>query len=421
MTTHVLEVRGRCQREPWRLSGLDRMVESWADYLLVYPYCIEGGVFAEHLAKALDLNPYFAGRKMTLDQGMVVSGGNEGARLEQVRIPGRLPDGVLMGRYDQIDPFCDRTRREQHRRSKTSLKQPLLQIRLSVFDDATVIGFSVWHGLSDGTTFFEFLERLAECCQGRDMPMRLPVFEPFRAAPGAVPEGALVDRWQYPEAVQQSPVFAEGAFTLHEADIDRLLEGCVCPGFMRQDYLIGYVWRLIVMTDTLEAGERTALYPVYDARQLMDMSPAQVGNLLCYPTVALRAGQVREAGLAELASYIRDAATARVLDSDTLQEELQAICAQVESGGQGRYLLQPLYESLYGHSVLFNNLTGMPWQRFDLGQGAPVHVDAPMHDPLRFVQFFPCLSRPGALTVKVNLPESHLQRFRDRFNQELQP
>ncbi|MDF2488525.1 MAG: hypothetical protein K0S77_1147 [Pseudomonas sp.] len=420
MTTHVFEVRGRCQREPWRLSGLDRMVESWADYLLVYPYCIEGGVFAEHLAKALDLNPYFAGRKMTLDQGMVVSGGNEGARLEQVRVSGMLPDGVLMGRYDQFDPFCDRTRREQHRRSKTSLKQPLLQIRLSVFDDATVIGFSVWHGLSDGTTFFEFLERLAECCQGRGTPVRLPVFEPFQAAPGAVPEGALVDRWQYPDAVQQSPVFAEGAFTLHEADIDRLLEGCVCPGFMRQDYLIGYLWRLIVMTDTLEAGERTALYPVYDARQLMDMSPAQVGNLLCYPTVALRAGQVREAGLAELASHIRDAATARVLDSDTLQEELQAICAQVESGGQGRYLLQPLYESLYGHSVLFNNLTGMPWQRFDLGQGAPVHVDAPMHDPLRFVQFFPCLSRPGALTVKVNLPESHLHRFRDRFNQELQ-
>lgn len=420
MTTHVFEVRGRCQREPWRLSGLDRMVESWADYLLVYPYCIEGGVFAEHLAKALDLNPYFAGRKMTLDQGMVVSGGNEGARLEQVRVSGMLPDGVLMGRYDQFDPFCDRTRREQHRRSKTSLKQPLLQIRLSVFDDATVIGFSVWHGLSDGTTFFEFLERLAECCQGRDAPVRLPVFEPFQAAPGAVPEGALVDRWQYPDAAQQSPVFAEGAFTLHEADIDRLLEGCVCPGFMRQDYLIGYLWRLIVMTDTLEAGERTALYPVYDARQLMDMSPAQVGNLLCYPTVALRAGQVREAGLAELASHIRDAATARVLDSDTLQEELQAICAQVESGGQGRYLLQPLYESLYGHSVLFNNLTGMPWQRFDLGQGAPVHVDAPMHDPLRFVQFFPCLSRPGALTVKVNLPESHLHRFRDRFNQELQ-
>ncbi|MFK3907025.1 hypothetical protein ACI2KD_03035 [Pseudomonas monteilii] len=420
MTTQVLEVRGRCQREPWRLSGLDRMVESWADYLLVYSYRIEVGTFAEHLAKVLDLNPYFAGRKMTLDQGMVVSGGNEGVRLEQVRVSGSMPADVLEGQYDRLDLFCDRTRREQHRRSKTSLKQPLLQIRLSVFDDATVIGFSVWHGLSDGTTFFEFLERLAECCQGRDTPVRLPVFEPLQAAVGEVPEGALVDRWQYPDAAQQSPVFAEGAFILHEADIDRLLEGCVCPGFMRQDYLIGYLWRLIVTTDALEADARAALYPVYDARQLMDMSPAQIGNLLCYPTVALSAGQVRGASLAELASHIREAATARVLDSDTLHAQLQAICAQVETGEQGRYLLQPLYESLYGHSVLFNNLTGMPWQRFDLGQGAPVHIDAPMHDPLRFVQFFPCLSRPGALTIKVNLPEPHLHRFRECLNQELQ-
>ncbi|MBA1189471.1 hypothetical protein G7Z99_10480 [Pseudomonas entomophila] len=421
MTAQVFEVRGHCQREPWRLSGLDRMVESWADYLLVYAYSIEGGVFAEHVAKALDLNPYFAGRKMTLDQGMVVSGANEGVRLEHVRVPGAMPVEVLEGQYQRLDPFCDRTRREQHRRSKTSLKQPLLQIRLSVFDDATVVGFSVWHGLSDGTTFFEFLERLAECCQGRDVPARLPVFEPFQAVPGAVPEGALVDRWQYPDAVQQSPPFAEAAFTLHAADIDRLLEDCVCPGFMRQDYLISYVWRLIVMTDALDAGERAALYPVYDARQLMDMSPARMGNLLCYPTVALSAGQVCEAGLAELANHVREAATLRVLDSDTLQDELQAICAQVEAGEPGRYLLRPLYESLYGHAVLFNNLTGMPWQRFDLGQGAPVHVDAPMHDPLRFVQFFPCLSHPGAVTVKVNLAQSHLSRFCERFNQELQP
>ncbi|MDR6715176.1 hypothetical protein J2W83_004816 [Pseudomonas hunanensis] len=419
MSVNVIEVRGQQRREPWRLSGIDTMVESWADYLLVYDYVLDPHVVASHLARALDINPYFAGRKMTLEQGLVVSGNNEGARLEYCRIDGPLPNAVLAGCYDDIDAFCARDWREQHRLSRTSLKQPLLQVRLSVFEDATVIAFSVWHGLSDGTTFFQFLELLARLACAK-APAALPEFVPLQARSGPVPDDALVDRWQRPRDEQVSGAFAERAFILSDENIAWLLSGCTYQGFMRQDFLIGYIWRLIVATEDADAQGDVTLYPVYDARQLIEISSSRVGNLLCYPTVRAQAQQVMNMPLPELAALVRQAAGQRVLECEALQGELEAICAVVEEGEKGRYLLRPLYESLYGRGVLFNNLTGMPWQRFDLGHGAPIHVDAPMHDPMRFVQFFPCLSRPDAITVKINLPQAHLKRFAAAFAKELE-
>lgn len=419
MGIEVMNVGGLRRLPPWRLSGIDRMVESWADYVLVYDYRLDAQAFAGCLASALDVNPYFAGRKQTTESGLVVSGDNQGVLLEINRLDGLLPKAVMDSDYTGLELFCDNHWREQHRLSRTSLRQPLLQIRLSLFEDATVIGFSVWHGLSDGTTFFEFLALLAHFANGRDHPITYPEFAPLQAVAGPIAEDVLVDRWQRPKQEQVPGRFAEAAFTLTQADVARLLAGCDYHGFMRDDLLIGYLWKLIVDCDTVEADDAVTLYPVYDARQLMDVSRARLGNLLCYPTVKAKAEQLGGMSVQAVGSLIRQAANQRVLDCESLQAELQAICAVAEQGEQGRYLLTPLYESFFGKGVLFNNLTGMPYQRFDLGAGVPVHVDAPLHDPMRFVQFFPCLSRPGAVTVKVNLEQHHLQRFQAAFVKEL--
>jgi len=419
MNVEAINVSGQRRLPAWPLSGLDKMVESWADYVLVYDYPLDAQAFAGHLACALDVNPYFAGRKQTTDQGLVATGDNQGVRLEVCRLPGALPRAILLGDYGSIDPFCDRAWREQHRLSRTSLRQPLLQIRLSQFEDATVLGFSVWHGLSDGTTFFEFLAQIALFATGQGERAESSDFTPLQAVPGQVAPGALVDRWQRPEQEQVPGSFSEAAFTLTQADVQQLLAGCSYHGFMRDDLLIACIWRLIVVTDTAQGDEELALYPVYDARLLMDVSPARVGNLLCYPTVRTTAGALREMSLQAVGALVREAAGERVLGCESLQDELQAVCAMVDGADKGRYLLTPLYESFFGKGVLFNNLINMPCQRFDLGAGAPVHVDAPLHDPMRFVQFFPCLSGAGVMTVKVNLELHHLQRFQAAFLKEL--
>ncbi|NIF27251.1 hypothetical protein F3J44_12815 [Pantoea sp. Tr-811] len=419
MSLEVINVGGQRRLPPWPLSGIDKMVESWADYVLVYDYPVDPQAFAGHLARALDVNPYFAGRKQTTAQGLVVSGDNQGVRLEVCRHPGRLPEAVFAGDYGSIDPFCDRAWREQHRLSRTSLRQPLLQIRLNLFDDTTVVGFSVWHGLSDGTTFFEFLAQLSRFATGTGEQVDSADFTPLQAVPGTVPDGALVDRWERPEHEQVLAHFAEAAFTLTQAHVERLLASCDYHRFMRDDLLIGCIWRLIALTDTAQGDEAMTLYPVYDARLLMDVNAARVGNLLCYPTVRATAAALGDMNLQAIGALVRQAAGERVLDCESLHAELQAICAMVDAAQPGRYLLAPLYDSFFGHGVLFNNLCGMPCERFDLGRGAPCHVDAPLHDPMRFVQFFPCLSGAGVMTIKVNLELHHLQRFQVAFFKEL--
>ncbi|QXI32359.1 hypothetical protein [Pseudomonas promysalinigenes] len=419
MSLELINVRGKRCLPSWPLSGIDKMVESWADYLLVYDYPLDVQAFATHLASALDVNPYFAGRKQTTPQGLVATGDNQGVRLEISRHTLRLPLTVLQGDYRGLDPFCDRTWRERHRLSRTSLSQPLLQIRLSLFEDATVVGFSVWHGLSDGTTFFEFLACIAQFATARSEQIDAPDFTPLDAVAGPMPGHALVDRWQRPAHEQVLARFAEAAFTLTKENIERLLGGCDYHGFMRDDLLISCIWRLIITTDIMPDQQDVVLYPVYDARLLMGVSAGRMGNLLCYPTVKVRAMLLREMSLPAIAGLVRQAVGERVMDCETLHAELQAICAVADGAEKGRYLLSPLYESFFGNGVLFNNLTGMPCQRFDLGAGGPVHVDSPLHDPMRFVQFFPCLSGAGLMTVKVNLELEHLQRFKAAFLKEL--
>lgn len=413
-------VAGERKLAPLLLNGIDLMLESWADYVMVYPYSLDAEKFISCLKSALDINPYFSGRKFSKDGLEVfITGANEGVLLELQEFDEELPPAFLRNEYDGFELFCDRTFREQHRLSRSSFKHPLFQLKLSMFEGASVLGISAWHSLTDGSTFFNFIQLMSKLYCGDEVSELLPDFS--RLDPGSCNEApdAVVDLWSPSEAVRGGVTFAEGTFILNEGFLNGIVGDFDCVGFMRYDYIVAHAWKHIVASMVLDVDSHVSLYPVYDARQLTSMGPNYVGNLLCYPSIQLTSSGIAGMALDELSDLIREGAFDLVVKGDDLLAELQDVATFTQRNARGRYLLAPLYESLNGNGLLFNNLMAIPYQRFDFGMGGPSHIDVPLSDPIRFVQLLPCPHQPGCLVMKVNLPEVELRLFSENYQKEL--
>ena len=143
------------------------------------------------------------------------------------------------------------------------------------------------------------------------------------------------------------------------------------------------------------ADSVVSLYPVYDARQLTSVGPNYVGNLLCYPSLYLSVQEIAAMELDALSSLIREGTFDLVVKGDDVLEEIQEVAHFTQQAAKGRYLLMPLYDSMFGSGLLFNNLMSMPCKQFDFGSGGPSHIDMPLSDPIRFVQIYPSAALAG--------------------------
>lgn len=413
-------VAGKNEVPALLLNGVDVMLESWADYILVYPHTLDKERFVTSLQAALDINPYFSGRKYSKDGVQTfVTGGNEGVLLETQQFNVELPSRFYENDYHGYDLLCGKDFRAGHRLSRSSFKHPLFQIRLSEFEGASVLGLSVWHSLSDGSTFFNFIRLLSRLYMGLETESHTPDFARIGKGRGADVTSLLVDVWDTPTGPEKSPLFSEATFVLNEASVARIVGGFDCVGFMRYDYIIADAWKYISAGLALDADDTVSLYPVYDARQLTTVGPNYVGNLLCYPSIHLSTSDIATIKLDMLSSLIREGAFDLVVKGDELLEEIQEIACFAQRSAKGRYLLKPLYDSMCGAGLLFNNLMAMPYKEFDFG-GGPSHIDLPLSDPIRFVQIYPSVANPGCLVVKVNLPEAELILFSEAYTKGLQ-
>ncbi len=95
-----------------------------------------------------------------------MTGGNEGVLLEFQQFDVTLPRHFYENEYQGYELFCEKGFRELHKFSRSSFKHPLFQIKISEFENASVLGISVWHSLSDGTTFFNFIQLISQLYRG---------------------------------------------------------------------------------------------------------------------------------------------------------------------------------------------------------------------------------------------------------------
>ncbi len=134
---------------------------------------------------------------------------------------------------------------------------------------------------------------------------------------------------------------------LSEAQVTRIVGESDCAGFMRYDYIIAHAWKHIVAFMGLAADSVVSLYPVYDARQLTSVGPNYVGNLLCYPSLYLSVQEIAAMELDALSSLIREGTFDLVVKGDDVLEEIQEVAHFTQQAAKGRYLLMPLYDSMF--------------------------------------------------------------------------
>lgn len=263
---------------------------------------------------------------------------------------------------------------------KTREGEPLTKIRLTQVGTGTVLTISISHIAGDGFSCFYFLSQLANAFHGR------PVVRPDYNRNWFVNQPRHLDaRPENPEALELTgfalagrrkevsveSIVWENRFISHEE-----IEGWQAEAskttdsrLSKNDVITAYLWKEYVLK-WHKAGplvHPNFTFP-FDVRRFSDwVSDRYFGNGICLAGGAMAAEHFAEASLGELALLVRKAVNK--VDRDYVQNSydiFEAFRSQF-----GLESMQDFYVADPGDGILVTNLSRVPLEGLDFGQGKP--------------------------------------------------
>ncbi|NRA59563.1 MAG: hypothetical protein HRU25_01360 [Psychrobium sp.] len=407
------------------LTGVDLLCESWSDYVMVYDYVIDQDELCQSLKKALNRNPYFGGRKLCGADGKGYISSDGGASIEFHHENTELPDDYVEFDQDDDHLFCDRSNRKKHRASRTSLKVALFQIKVTTFKNATVMGFSVWHSLADGTTFFDFINAWTSIHRDVEVPdINFDRIERDLTHVDSDFSNSLKKISFYTDKEKKIKPMQEQTFVLTSTQQKQIFAlNNPHQTVMNVDILPAFVWKLILGSLSASNMLTASLYSVYDVRPLVGVCDNYVGNLLYYPNVTVNRSEVDNLSVESIAESIRESAYELLDEADFILDEIVWLSKHVTSLNKSQFIHGTLGSAIYEDAVIYNNLSSLPLSRMDFGNGAPSYIDCPLAEDVkdaRFITVFSLPSNENDLMVKVNLTVEEMKIFEKSYHAYIQ-
>jgi len=415
-------IKGTTTKPSLKMNGIDALLTIWTDDYFIYENRIDPNLLVSSLQKALDINPYFAGRELGIGTAFPeLAGSNDGLWLEIEYLNENMPFDVE-GRKFSCRGRNLIPKREGISRDSTT---PLMQIKLTQFNNGSVLGIAVFHTLCDGTSFSNFLSLWSSIA--KDKKYKMPNFyrkfstEPLSEVDFSCAASEYIDIGDTPisavEAKQQfnAPDFTESAFSVNTRFIDDIYSEHSTEiddaAIMKDDIFCAFIWKAIVQCQEAPDDALVSLVSMINSRNLVDVGSTDVGNCLAWLTLDAPKNTVIAKTLPDIAESIRNLTFDVIENEDILQNQIIFLNKCVVDEKILRMLPRGVVSCL-GLGTSINNIRQAPFFDLDFGSGSPCWVDTPFDQPLRGFTLFPSPKGNTEIILRVNLPSEEMAKFR---------
>ncbi len=359
------------------------------DYVFIgaNPYQIE---FVFYYDYAIDNEKLESALKTTLTDFHLVSSQLQPLAGERYQLR-PCPEGVVFRSCRQSEGSMDVNNRYAYLDSvKTREGEPLTKIRLTHAGSGSVLAISISHIVADGFSCFYFLSQLVRAYHGkpvqrpdygRDWYRNRPLALPFRPgnvetlertgfALGAPRTDVPVERivWEN-RLITQDEIAALQAEAAASTDVH----------LSKNDVITAHLWRTYVPKWHRAGPLKHPNFALpFDVRRFSDwVSERYFGNGICLASGAMLAEHFINAPLGELALLVRK--TVDKVNRGYVQGSYDVFEAFRQAYGLGA--MQDFYVADPGDGILVTNLSRVPLEGLDFGQGKPFQFFAATPSP----------------------------------------
>lgn len=263
---------------------------------------------------------------------------------------------------------------------ETREHQPLCRLRLTDTADGSSLAVSFSHVVADGFSCFYFLAQLARAFKGEELS--LPRLERDWYKPRAFPLAGRLDnaasieltgfaRGLPRQDLAQSAVAWETLY-IGEAEIADLLARAsahTSRRLSRNDVIAAHLWQLYVQKWQRGPAPQVASFALpFDVRRFPAwVSPRYFGNGICLSGGQMDYARFAAAGLGELALAVR--AVVDKVTEEYVRTSYDVFAAVRQQ--EGVATMEQFHVSDPQAGILVTNLSRVPLEEVDFGQGAP--------------------------------------------------
>ena len=414
-------VVGSVTAAPQRLTGLDRLcLQGWLPRILIWNCQLDIKLLISSLKKAIDLYPYVAGRLCSqLDTHDFIIANNKGVKFTVDSYNKKIPidiskETIDIYQYDDVDELAHQVDPES-----VDEKTPLLQIKLSIFNNGCVLGTTVNHGLMDGMARFNFMSAWSDFANSEIPPA--PDLDRWHLQERANRDDITVETDYYLSEDKQLPSETKCNYDILKMDIffiNKLIEGVkkhqLKNEFIsKQDVIHAYLWSLIVDDESSKDSETTTFTLIYDFRKRCDLSTYYFSNAYEVLNITKPVEKISNASIYEIARYIRS-----TINSLSQEKILSNLCflGSNEAYGKNEMMRRKDVEINQSGCLFVANDTKFHYCNIDFGSETPIYSSRLLPSKYRFKSPYICINEcpsfDGSVICEIALPEKKMQHVK---------
>ncbi len=386
-----------------------------------YDYNLPETELFESLSTLLDLNPYLGGRIHGLrTTSPTLEGSNQGVIFSVCRYNSAMPDFsiehlikedsnptqyLLDSNVDDVDETT-----------------PLVQVKLSQYENGAVVCVTFFHALCDGIMFavlrdWSMLVR-KKTVAPPEMNRNLLSSTYKKTIENQTDSG--LDKAKVEYRTSNTKKLGFGAFELPGDAINSQFEKAAQNNhsqdfISRQDFVMAYILReLFSCIDSEEVDY--AINTVRDVRKIMGLPANYFGNAASGAVLIKKYTALREESVFSLAKSLRQ--SVEELDLNKVCLSLKQRFEYINNTNNAREQPSDVY---IDNIVILNNYTKMPVYDIDFGSGPPIWAESlaglverhPFN--ARLIVAWPSPAQDGGVIYHINAPMEDLVRLKSRF------
>lgn len=397
-----------------RLSGFDLVFSSFFTLVFLYNHKLSEKKLIDSLKKAMQLNPYICGRLKGLESTKpIITAEDDGILWITQFYNKEIEDfiGYLDLHPDEglIVP----------QNPAVNENTPLLQIKLSLYRNASALAVTFHHAVCDMPAFLNFLVDWAKLSRRKEpgsVDLNREHFHEVKLEddnyknnffPVTGVNNDLLER-------KRSPSW-KANFLLTGEFMQKLLSDARLKGFKggfgaKDSLWISYVWKLIVKNRS-STYTKSTFSQVYNSRCLLGLNTNYFGNAGIFPFFHMNVSEVNGAPIEAIAKRVLSLRNKVLGEKDNLRRNIAFWDLVLEKKKLQNYW-PAITEFLLNGEVLINNLSKLPFYSLDFGSGSPVWVDFPNREkPFRNIHVLPSPNDKKDVVLFVTLPKVELEKF----------
>ncbi len=408
-----------------QLNGYDLLFSHFFCEILIFDYVLSENNLVYSLKEALKTCPYMAGKIYNLDSATPFLTTNDtgilfiterfNESIQHYSPTGKHLDNGFIPPPKSIDE-----------------NTPIFLIKLSIYNNASVLGLTFYHAVCDGYSFYNFLDLWGKISKKENHICKKPFIFSSRKL-NIKDNNSEFSKKEFPSIVtdvnyimnkirklSEKPINnSKKTFRLKENKINKIIvkykeKGLKGKVGVKDSIWMAQIWK-IISSNRLKDKEEFAFIQIYNARYLLGLNKNFFGNTSIYPYFFIKNDDIDSIKVEEIAERILCVRDNLLINSSELQCFYSFWNRKMETKEINNYRMKSTKLLLEGE-LLINNLTTQPIYKIDFGSGPPVWYELPNREnAIRNIHALPAPEKNGDIILFVTLPHKEMELFSHKF------